>query len=121
MIRKCVKLTKVQLKGIVFSGQFGAKRGQKAAKAATMSLVLALVGLVFIFYSAFFSWAYIMMGLSETVMPLMMTVSSIMILFTTMAKASSFIFSSRDNDLLMSLPVTNWADHCQPVRFPLHL
>ncbi|MBB5263506.1 ABC-2 type transport system permease protein [Catenibacillus scindens] len=109
MIRKCVKLTKVQLKGIVFSGQFGAKRGQKAAKAATMSLVLALVGLVFIFYSAFFSWAYIMMGLSETVMPLMMTVSSIMILFTTMAKASSFIFSSRDNDLLMSLPVTNWA------------
>ena len=109
MIRKCGKMTKIQLKGIVFSGQFGAKRGQKAAKVATMSLVLALVGLVFIFYSAFFAWAYIMMGLSETVMPLMMAVSSIMILFTTMAKASNFIFSSKDNDLLMSLPVTNWA------------
>lgn len=109
MISKCFKLMKVQLRGIIFSGQFGAKKGQKASKIAAMSLILALVGLIFVCYSAFFSWAYIMMGMEDTVMTLMMTVSSVMILFTTMFKANNFIFCARDNDLLMSLPVKNWA------------
>ena len=61
------------------------------------------------FYSALITFAYVIMGMEDSVMPLMMTAASLMILFTTMAKASNFIFSTKDNDLLMSLPVTNWA------------
>lgn len=108
MINKCFKLMKIQLRGIIFSGQFGTKRGQKASKIVAMSLVLALIAFIFIFYSGFFTFAYILMGMEETVMPLMMTVASVMILFTTMFKANNFIFCARDNDLLMSLPVKNW-------------
>ncbi len=109
MINKCFKLLFIQLRGILFSGQFGAKRGQKRIKAAGMVLLAALVAVVFAFYSAFFTWGYIQMGLQDSVLPLIMTASSVVILFTTMFKASSFIFSARDNDLLMSLPVKNWA------------
>lgn len=109
MMSKCLKLVKIQLRGIIFSGQYGAKRGQKATKILSMALVLALVSIIFMFYSGFLTFAYVLMGMADTVMPLMMTVASIMILFTTMAKASNFIFCARDNDLLMSLPVTNWA------------
>ncbi|HIS48003.1 MAG TPA: hypothetical protein IAB46_10730 [Candidatus Scybalocola faecigallinarum] len=109
MIKKCLTLMKVQLGGIIFSGQFGTKQGQKATKIASMAIVMGLVGLVFVFYSALITFAYVIMGMEDSVMPLMMTAASLMILFTTMAKASNFIFSTKDNDLLMSLPVTNWA------------
>ena len=109
MITKCFKMMAIQLRGIIFSGQFRTKRGQKKSGIAAMAAVVILIGVIFAAYSALFSYSYIKLGLKDTVLPLMMTIASVMILFTTMFKANNFIFCARDNDLLMSLPVKNWA------------
>lgn len=106
MTNKFFHLTAVQLKGVLMSGQFtGNSKKQKNRKMAVLALMFALIAFLFIFYCGLLTFAYIEAGLEQSVMPMMMAVASIFILMTTLFKANGFLFASKDDDLLMSLPV----------------
>lgn len=106
MRRRFLSLTAVQLKGVLmttFSAD-GSKK-QKKMKIAAIAAMFALVAFIFIFYCALLTYSYIAMGLTEAVMPMLMAAASIFIIMTTIFKANGFLFASKDDDLLMSLPV----------------
>lgn len=106
MNNKFLSLTSVTLKGVWMSGQFsGANKRQKGGKMALLMAMMALIGIIFIFYCGLFTFIYIQAGLAPSVMPMMMAVASVFILITTLFKASGFLFASKDDDLLMSLPI----------------
>ena len=79
-------------------------------KAAGLLLGFALLGLMLLgvsfFYSYMLSQAFAMMEMVRILPALMMTVSSLMVLVTTIYKAGSILFSFRDYDLVMALPVS---------------
>lgn len=106
MTNKFFSLTAVQLKGVLMTGQFaGNSKKQKNRKMAIIAMMFALIAFLFIFYCGFLTYAYIRAGLEQSVMPMMMAVASIFILITTLFKANGFMFASKDDDLLMSLPI----------------
>ena len=106
MSNKFFKLTAIQLKGVLMTNQFnsGTKK-QKTGKLIFVTAMFALMALLFILYCSLFTYAYITIGLTEAVMPLIMAVSSVFIIMTTIFKANGFLFASKDDDLLMSLPI----------------
>ena len=79
-------------------------------KAAGLLLGFALLGLMLLgvsfFYSYMLSQAFAMMEMLRILPALMMAVSSLMVLVTTIYKAGSILFSFRDYDLMMALPVS---------------
>lgn len=109
MLNKCMTLIRIQLRGIFMNSQYGGLKRKKNGKFMTMALTTLLIGCIFLLYCGFFTWTYINMGLSDIILPLMLTVASVFILFTTIFKANGFLLASKDDDLLMSMPIENAA------------
>lgn len=106
MKNKFLRLTAIQLKGVLMTNQFGGgTKGQKQRKLALVTAMFVFIALLFIFYCALITYSYIAIGLTKAVMPMIMAIASIFIIMTTLFKANGFLFSSKDDDLLMSLPV----------------
>ena len=64
MNSKFLSLTSVTLKGVWMSGQFsGTNKRQKNGKMALIMGMMALIGIIFIFYCGLFTFIYIQAGL----------------------------------------------------------
>lgn len=94
----------VNLRSIFMAVQSSRKK-KRHAGFVVMMIIYALVGLLFAFYCGLTAYAYVLMGMADIVMPIMMTMASILILFTTIFKSNGFLFASRDDEFLLSLPI----------------
>ncbi|MFA6627276.1 MAG: hypothetical protein WCT17_01935 [Bacilli bacterium] len=74
-----------------------------------MPLITIFLGLLFLgiafFYIAMYSQVFVMAGQYEGILYLGLGLAGVMMLLTTISKAHSYLFESKDFDLLMSLPI----------------
>ncbi|MGI5900442.1 MAG: hypothetical protein ACOX8S_11090 [Christensenellales bacterium] len=84
------------------------RRGAKFALVIGMAaMVLLLLGTALIYeYSMMFSLA--MVGAQDLLLPIIMVAASIMTFFASVFRAGNALFSFREYDLLMCLPVPTW-------------
>ena len=106
MSARWISLLGVNLRSIFALSQTSRKKKNKRNMNMALMIVLyVFVGLIFAVYCGVLSALYVYMGMEEIVMPMMMTIASVVILITSIFKANGFLFASRDDDLLLSLPV----------------
>ncbi|MCI8496809.1 MAG: hypothetical protein HFE85_00995, partial [Clostridiales bacterium] len=88
---------------------FGKSRRFRGLRVAGTVTALTLLGLLMCGVSLSYSFSFAVMlesaGHLSLLPGLMMTLASLMILFTTLYKSSGILFSSGDTDMLLALPV----------------
>ena len=103
------RLVKIYLMNNMGINRLVHQKGGKL-KAAGLLVGFVLLGILLLgasfFYSYMLAAAFSMMDMLRVLPALMMAVSSLMSLVTTIYKAGSVLFSFKDYDLVMSLPVS---------------
>lgn len=102
-------LLKVQLMGML--GINRAKHSGNArtkGKTAGMYILVGFVGLLILFYAALFAVLFCSQGLGDRLPAFAVAVASLLTFIFTLFQGRSLLFSSKDYDTLMSLPVAKW-------------
>ena len=103
---KFLTLSRLSFRALLSSVRF---RGSKKAKAAGYTSIFLLGG-ISVYVSVIYSFAAADMlaeiGAADSLIPLMAVVGCILAVMMTLWAASGFIFSGKDNDLMLSLPVS---------------
>lgn len=104
------RLTKLQLLSSFGLNQaLHTKDPARRRKALLISLLviagILMIGAVSFGYSFMMAKSFEQLGRMELLLAVMMTVTSLVSFFTTVYKASGVLFSYKDYDMIMSLPV----------------
>lgn len=106
MTNRIMALLKVQLLQFIgFNEILHTKDRKRRASLVFLALSMIFIGVVMAIYSAIVSHMLFVMGLTKAILGLMVTVTSLIILFFTMLKTNGTLFALKDHDILMSLPL----------------
>lgn len=110
MLRQIKNLSKLQLCNLFGLNVLRFSKDKKAKrKKIALGLVCAMLVVILAAYIVGFSYAFILMGMSEILPAYLIAVSSLVIFFFGIFKAGSVIFQKKSYDILCSLPVSQSA------------
>ncbi|MDO4453703.1 MAG: hypothetical protein Q4B90_04340 [Eubacteriales bacterium] len=99
-------LAMIQISDFLGLGKIKHSRDKKTIRNALLLLITYLaVGAIFLIYSFGFGKLYIDQGLGNVVLPLLFTMSSLAVLFTSLFKTNSYLIGAKDYELLQALPI----------------
>lgn len=106
MLKDCMRVLSVQLLNFFNWNELRYTKDQKKRNnAILLGASFVILGIVLIGYIVGLSYSLTIMGLSDLIPAYMLAITSILILFFTILKASGVIFSTKDYEMLMSFPL----------------
>lgn len=102
-------LLKLQLTGL--TGINRAKNSGDAKekrKTAGAIVLLAVVGVIVLFYAAVIAISFCKQGLGKNLPALIVALASVIVFAFTLFQGSSILFATKDHDTVMSLPIPRW-------------
>lgn len=102
-------LSRINLKGLLLSSSQHRKAGQKAASGVGALLLLSFIALYMgCIYSFLLASQLAPAGGADLVLPIMSAMAAMASFIFCIFNAASFVFGARDNNLLMSLPISSF-------------
>ena len=105
-MRKLWVLIKINLRALLSALKLGSGKKAKATGAGA----LVLLGVLAVYIAGVYSFTFALqlgeLGMLEYLIPMMAIMGCLMSVIMTVQAASGFIFSGRDTDLMLSLPVS---------------
>lgn len=99
-------LAMIQISDFLGLGKLKHSRDKKTVRNALLLLITYVaVGAVFLIYSFGFGKLYIDHGMGDVAIPLLFTMSSLVVLFTSLFKTNSYLIGAKDYELLQALPI----------------
>lgn len=107
MKAKWLLLTKVQMKGLLGLNKLRKTDDRRVKnRAVGAAVLLSFAVAAIILYDILAAFLFVMQDAEEALPPFMLAIASFIVLIFSLIRGSSILFSAKDHDLVMSLPVT---------------